>query len=154
MGNTLEFYLIDSEILRELVSDENFEFYFSETVFYDAMADFSLHLTMKDLNLLSRQFGKFSRQKPIDIRPYMDIFIDTPGYGLIGIQKKWVRYAAKVKEKHIDKIIEAWFIAIQNEYQDEEIIATQEAKQAVQDLMLICKAAKKKDKELIHIWLQ
>lgn len=153
MGLTLEFYLGNPRKITKAMCNHNFDLLYEDSNVVYQIADLSLHLSPKDLNLLSRQFGIHSQQSPIDLRPHLKVLIDEQDYGLLLVDSKWVKYAAKVSSDNLEIIVSGWFESLRQEYPNEEISITEEAKEAVQDLLELCKkATQKKRAEVLHGW--
>ena len=153
MGLTLEFYLGNSRKIINAMRNQNFALLYEDSNVVYRIADLSLHLSPKDLNLLSRQLGIHSQQAPIDLRPHLKVLIDEQDYGLLLVDSKWVKYAAKVNCDNLETIVSGWFESLRQEYPNEEISLTEEAKEAVQNLLELCKEATQKRKaKVLHGW--
>ena len=151
MGLTLAFYIGDSKEIERAIRECEIDLLYDPEVVH-RQADLSLHILPKDPNLLSRQFGKHSGRKPLDLRPYLSVIIDESDRGLLLVDNTWVMYAADVEADAVDNVVEDWFEAMRKEYPQEEIQVTPEAKLAVQALLELCKAALQEGSTVLHSW--
>jgi hypothetical protein len=152
MGLTLEFYIGDPKKISNALRKGNLDLLYDDPKVVSRTADLSLHILPKDLNLLSMQFGQHSKQRPLELRPNLKVLIDEEDYGLLLVNKKWVKYAAKVAEDALGEIVSDWFEVMKSEYPNEEIEKTEEARLAVQELLMLCKEAVQKKSKVLHAW--
>ena len=151
MGLTLRFYIGDSKRIEKAIRESEIDLLYDPEVVHKC-ADLSLHIVPRDLDLLSRQFGKHSRRKPLDLRPHLGMIIDENDRGLLSVDKAWVKYIAKARVDAADRIVGDWFEAMRQEYPEEEIKVTQAARSAVRDLVELCKEATRKRAKVLHVW--
>jgi hypothetical protein len=152
MGLSLEFYIGDRKKIENAFRSLHFDLVYDDPEVVSRIADLCLHLQPRDLNFLSREFGRYSSQKSLDLRPYLQVLIDEPDYGLLLVSKQWIEYAANVSEDALDKIVTGWFQVMKEEYPEEAIEETEAARLAVQELLGLCKEAKQKKSEVLHAW--
>ena len=77
MGLTLEFYVGDTDVLSRAFERSEVDFDLL-SVFSQAgnCADFSLHLEIQDLEILSEKAGKMAQNPPIYLRDSIEQIID------------------------------------------------------------------------------
>ncbi|MCA9956754.1 MAG: hypothetical protein KC434_18620 [Anaerolineales bacterium] len=152
MGLSLEFYIGDRKKINNAFRSLQFDLIYDDSEMVGRIADLSLHLQPRDLNMLSREFGRHSGQKLLDLRSNLKVLVDEPDYGLLLVSKKWIEYAANVPEDALGKIVTSWFQTMKKEYPNEKIEETEEARLAVKELLGLCREAKQKKLEVLHAW--
>ena len=148
----LEFYAGNRRKIEHAIRNGNFDLLHEDSEFVNRIADFSLHITPRDLNLLSRQFGKHSGQKPRDLRPDLKVLIDEKDHGLLLVNHKWGKYVANVDVGKLDVIVLDWFEAMRNTYPDEAIAVTEAAQEAVHSLIVLCQECVHTKTDVLHAW--
>ncbi|UQZ82186.1 hypothetical protein SK3146_01343 [Paenibacillus konkukensis] len=140
MGLTMEFLLGNEEKIVEAIKVFDLDNLDDNVM---QRADFSLHLTPDDLNTLSLSASKFNSQAPISLRNFLEVVIDNEDYGLFKINKEWVRYFAKLDRSALKELSKEWFIEMQKQYPNEELMLTKDSINAVIDLWTLCNTALK-----------
>jgi hypothetical protein len=151
MGLTLQFLLGNANEIESAVRSVDLELLDDPSVVHQR-ADFSLHITPKDLDLLSRELRVVSDQSPIDLRPSLNVIFDDKDRGLLIVDESWTRFAASVAPETVKDVAENWARAMQVEYSDTNIKATPEMQQSILDLINLCKAASLSDMQVLHSW--
>jgi len=152
MGLTLEFYQGDPDALALAFENAEFEVLDDPGV-VARTADLSLHITPRDLNLLSLQVGRITGADPMELRPHLDIVVDEEDRGLLAVSASWVAYLAALKPSHVASLVSAWFEAMQREHGDSGIRVTPEATRGVRDLVDLCVAARLAGSSVMHAWM-
>lgn len=151
MGLTLEFLIGDDKKIIKGVKDIDFELLDDEHCI-TKKADFSLHISPKDLNTLSITLSTFNKLKPMGVRENLYLIIDEADYGLFWIDEKWVNYVSMINTDELEKITDEWFRQMQKQYPNEILEVTQSAIDAIKDLHELCEVAIKKRKTVFHYW--
>jgi len=152
MGLTLEFYIGNKERIEKAFREVLLELLDDPNVIHKR-ADLSLHVDPSDLDLLSVEFAVRSGRETLQLRPFLTVLFDEVDRGLLLIDTAWVNYVAHVEEQSIDKIVRGWYDSMRKEHSEEDIPdPTQEAVDAVQDLVQLCKEAKKNNLNVLHGW--
>ena len=151
MGLTLEFLLGDDKKIIKGVRKIDFEL-LDEKYCITKKADFSLHISPKDLNTLSMSLSPFNKLKPMELRENLYLIINELDHGLFWIDKKWVNYISMINPDDLEKITYEWFKKMQNQYPNEILEVTQSAIDSIKDLYELCQCAIKKRKTVFHYW--
>jgi hypothetical protein len=151
MGLSLEFYLGNEEAISEAIRSLDLDA-LDQPDIVEHKADFSLHITPNDLNLLSQQIAAITNSKPRNLRPYLTPVIDENDHGLLLVNAAWVAYVAQVPVGRSAELTEMWMAAMRQEYQDNSVTITDEAIEAVQQLVVMCTAAHQSGRSIFHIW--
>ena len=151
MGLSLEFLIGDVEVITSAVRRLDLEALWNPSI-VKQRADLSLHLSPQDLNFLSEEFGRASGQIPCDFRSNLKILVDDEDLGLLLVDEKWVEYAAKVSAESIFDLVEKWMERMRREYDDTQIEASDDSREAVGDLVQLCQNAKRGGNAVLHYW--
>jgi predicted GTPase len=152
MGLTLEFLLGNDKKIIKAAKKADYDL-FDETGCILNRADFSLHITPKDLNTLSMVASKYNNLSPLGLREQLVLIINEVDHGLFGINSKWIEYFSQVSKNDLEKLTQTWFDEMRKQYPNEEIEVTQEGVKAVIDLNELCKYAITNKKEVYHFWV-
>ena len=151
MGLALQFLLGNVDVIENAIRSIDFE-HLDDPGIVHQRADFSLHITPKDLDLLSRELGVISDQSPIDLRPSLNVIIDEQDRGLLAVDQSWIQYVALLATETVLDVTKNWALAMQREYSDPNIRVTSEMQKSVLDLINLCKAASMSDMQVLHAW--
>jgi hypothetical protein len=154
MGLSLEFYAGDAEAIGESVSKVELDGIRdgSQSLAY---ADLSLHLAAEDLDLLSEVIAARLGIKPLLLSDCLlgevGSIDDGEGGGANVVDPAWVAMVASLHEQDPGEVTSRWIESLA-EAHDEDLEVTEAAIQAVGSLIRLCKAAKAKRAEVVHVW--
>jgi hypothetical protein len=154
MGLTLQFYAGHASSILGSVREVDLDFLER----FDAghtCADFSLHITPRDLDLLTAEVCKSRGTQATSLRENLDFdgeHVDEDDRGAYLVARPWVELWASIETETIDVLAASWFSTMQREYDDLEIRMTEEAKQAISDLLGTCRTAVDHGFDLVHVW--
>ena len=151
MGLSLEFLLGEPHGIIGAVKEMELERLIDPAV-VRRLADFSLHIIPNDLNLLSQAIGTSAGKDPIDLRPFMKVVLDEVDRGVLTVDPVWVSYVASASSDRVAEIAEIWAVSMQHKYNDPELIAAPEVRQAVEDLIELCNEAEREGGQVLHVW--
>jgi len=150
MGLTLSFITASSSaIILEAFKDDDYDL-FDDNIIKEA--DFSLHLKPRDLQILSLCASEFNAKKPMNLRKQMTLLLDDEEKGLFEIESKWVSYFGTVPLEQSKNLCGRWFEVMNRKYPKEKIEITEEAIEAVKNLILICQFCINNKTDLFHYW--
>jgi hypothetical protein len=152
MGLTLEFLLGNDKKIIKAAKKLDYDL-FDEPSCILKKADFSLHISPKDLNTLSLAASKYNNHTPLDLREQLILIVNKADHGLFGINNRWVEYFSQVSQNDSDNLTQVWFNEMQKQYPNEKIEVTKEGINAVKDLSELCKYAINNRKEVYHFWV-
>ena len=149
MGLTLSFVTGSSTIILDALKSDDYDLFYDNII---KEADFSLHLSPRDLQILSLCAAEFNAKSPLNLREQMAPLIDQNDKGLFSIEEKWVYYMSAVPLEQSKVLCNRWFEEMNEKYPKEKIVLTEEANKAVEDLISICQFCIDNKKELLHYW--
>lgn len=116
------------------------------------MADFSLHIVPKDLDLLSHVIGHGGRQPPRRLRPSQRVLSDAEWGGSLLIDPDWAAYVAGSPPHPDGFIADAWCKAMATVHHEPGLAPTSEALGAIAALRGLCRDAVARRFDLILLW--
>lgn len=154
MGLTLQF-AVGNEI-DMIRSVKSVDFDFLDKLEQDGLlADFSLHIEPRDLDMLVRCACAVKKMPEMTLRENLDFettYVDEPEYGATLVSNRIVSLFASFDESNAQALSEAWFYEISEAYPLEDIKLTNEATQAVRMLITISKRAQQHNSAMMHFW--
>ena len=149
MSLTLSFITGSTAVILESLKNDDYDL-FDENVSKEA--DFSFHLQPRDLQILSLCAAEFNAQKPLNLRKQMTVLIDNEDMGLFSMDNKWVEYIGTVPLEQSEILCNRWFEEMNRKYPKEKIELTEEAVEAVENLISICRFCIDNKQDLLHYW--
>ena len=151
MGLSLEFYSGDRDAIAEAVREVDFD-RFDDAAVVTRRADLSLHISPRDLDLLSQACAKTSGREAMNLSANLSGLIDEEDRGALVVDPTWVAYIAAVPDGTSAVIAEYWAEAMRTEYQDPEIHVNDDLLRRVSDLIELCKTAHQSGENVTHVW--
>ena len=157
MGMTLfEFIAGDKNKLATAVQSEDSDACFEtldDTTIARVRADVNLHIEPTDLNTLSSLFASVNHRPSTDLRSHLSVLVDEEDRGLLEVDRKWVSYVAAVPTDKVNAVADAWARAMSSQYNEPEIVVTDEMKASVNALIRLCQTAEQQDIPVVHVWM-
>lgn len=151
MGLTLEFLLGDRDAIVSSFAEDDWDRLEADDVVY-GRADLSLHIDPLDLDRLSRCMAGHSGKPSSDLSPHLEFAVDTEEGGAMLVSIEWVAYVAAVPEDRLSQLVSDWMAEMRREYNNPQIVVTDDAVKAVRDLWGLCRRALSTGGTLVHIW--
>ncbi len=151
MGLTLEFALGQADKITEALREDELDRLDAPAV-VKARADISLHVTPHDLDTLSEEFASASGCTAVTLGPYLQVLLDESDRGVLLVDKFWISYVAAVPTDQARNVAQRWIARMSREYNDPQIVLTDDAVRAVENLVAICSRAKAEGERLVHLW--
>lgn len=154
MGLSLEFLVGNKHEIVKGIAMENFDV-IENIEKFGLVSDFSLHITPSDLDILFKIIGQKYGSGSISLKENLDTvdcFCDFPDRGAFHVKQKIKELIACIPISEESKIASSWYSALENLYQSEEIGDSSDAKNAIEDLIRICKVAINENKDLVYWW--
>jgi hypothetical protein len=152
MGLSLEFYAGDAAAIgRDFTA---FEFGgLRDGTRAKAYADFSLHLSPTDLDILSQVITELVGGASLLLN---DCLVRTVGgkpdtSGADVVDPRWVKMAAMIDEGAAPDVAAEWIRRVGLEY-GQQLAITADAVRAVQALIRLCRLAMQEELEVVHTW--
>lgn len=153
MGLTLQFAIGERQTLIDAVKQFDLEF-LDDIDASNQLADFSLHITPNDLNLLIYLAAESKQKGPFGLRENLDtnvFYFDSEEAGAYFVDPKIKTLFSELDKNDASMIANKWFDQMGAEYK-EEIFFTDEAVTSIEQLITICKTAKESNLDLVHFW--
>jgi hypothetical protein len=98
------------------------------------LADFSLHIGLKDIDMLLHCASIIENKKDIGFQNnfnFTKVYVDEPEYGAIQLTPKFIAFFSTIDESDVEQISKNWFTEMSKTYPSEEIKVTEDAKEAI-----------------------
>lgn len=153
MGLTLQFVIGSKIAIIDAVQNADYEF-LAELETANKMADFSLHLEPKDLDLLVNAASELKSKKKIGLREHLDtkeFYYDSEEEGVFLVDPIIAALFAEFGYDEAPLLTKIWFekMAIAH---NEAIDVNDGAIEAVERLVFISKEVQNTGENLMHVW--
>lgn len=153
MGLSLEFYAGDAEEIGKAFCRFDLDKLRDENLIL-AYADFSLHLSPADLNILSYQIAVSLKCEPIYLLDSLEkpLCEESTEYGADIVACEWVQMVGRLAEAQLEELAQNWIKGVAEEYQDSSIKVTPDAVRALNELVHLCHVAMEANVDVVHVW--
>jgi hypothetical protein len=153
MGVSLEFYAGDADKIGHAFSDVEFEAIRDGTLAH-SYADFSLHISPTDLDILSEQAAGILGRPPILLLDSLERHVGgTPDESSADVvSRAWVEFIAAVPEESASRLSSLWLSAVMAESGDKIDAGCPDAARAVGNLLSLCRGALTRRTDVVFAW--
>jgi len=151
MGLTLEFHAGDKSQIATAIEKIDLESLDNPDV-SKFRVDVSLHITPRDLDLLSESIGEVASIQPKRLGPFLTGLVDETDRGALSVDRAWIGYVAATDMRLVKAIAERWAEKLKTTYPDENVQLSDAMTEAVQSLLEFCKRAMKENCDVVHVW--
>jgi hypothetical protein len=153
MGLSLEFYAGDAQVIGEAFTDVDLDD-LRDGKLAHSYADFSLHIPLEDLDILSEQIGTLTGGPVI-------LFLDSLGEIVGGtdgessaqvVDDRWVQYVASVPLELTNKLTADWLKAASEKVGEDYGDGSDGAASALLDLVMLCRSAIAQKSTVVFAW--
>ncbi len=125
-----------------------------EQPFVAAYADFSLHLTPLDLDLLSEEACRLAGAKSATLSESLEECLGGDGVSNAAqvVSRAWVETMACLAEDQAEELALRWWARAEGEHGGRPSPLTPEALGAVGDLIRLCRTARQENLTVVHTW--
>jgi hypothetical protein len=118
-----------------------------------AHADFSLHLSPSDLDILSEVIAESVAAEPLQLNDSLVRMVggDTNSSAAEVVSSAWVKMVAAAREAAVAEIAAEWIKRVGEEY-GQQFDSSPEALRAVCDLIRLCQLADREGLAVVHTW--
>lgn len=119
------------------------------------LVDFSLHIGLKDIDMLLHCTSIIENKKEIGFQDnfnFTKVYVDEPEYGAIQLTPEFIAFFSTIDESDVEQISKNWFTEMSKTYPSEEIKVTEDAKEAIRKLIHISKQAKLYNYDMVFLW--
>lgn len=119
-----------------------------------AHVDFALHLSPTDLDILSEAAFQMLGRDP---RGLLDCLVENVGgdgseSGADTVETTWVATIASIPDDRVEELAREWFRGVAEDRGDNEAELTDDALQALRDLIALCRTAARDHLDVVHTW--
>jgi hypothetical protein len=153
MGLSLEFYAGNAEEIGKAFCSFNLD-KLRDGSLTVAYADFSLHLSPVDLDILSHEVAVILRCEPIYL---LDSLVEamceeSAEHGADKVAGEWVHMVARLADDQLEELAHNWIAGIAEEHKDPSVQVTPDAIRALEELVQLCRVAIQNNFDVVHSW--
>ncbi len=154
MGLSIEFYAGDGTAIGRAFTEYELEGLRDGTVAH-AYVDFSLHISVEDLDVLSEQVaGLLHREPPIHLLDHLSSQVggteDESSAHIV--DRAWVELIASVSPESAAELSVLWLSAVMCETSEEIDVHSEAPAQAVGELVALCRQALDRGTDVVFAW--
>jgi hypothetical protein len=122
--------------------------------FLAAMADFSLHLSPLDLDLLSEEVCGIAGVPPVTLADSLTEHVGGNGQTSSAdvVSPRWVETVAGIPDHQVEELAQRWFARSAEEHGEQPEQPNEDILQAIRKLIHVCRIAIEKRLPVIHTW--
>ena len=119
-----------------------------------AVADFSLHLSPIDLDLLSEEAFRIAGVQSVTLTDSLveNVGGDGESSSADVVSAQWVQTVASILDNRIDELAKRWLVRVAEEHSEQAEGPNEDTLQAVRDLIRACRIATEKGFSVVHAW--
>ena len=153
MGLSIEFYAGNADAIGRAFTDYEFEGLRDGSIAH-SYADFSLHVSVADLDVLSEQIAVLLDREPVRLLDSLEKHVGgTPDEsGADMVARAWVEFVAAVPHESASRLSVLWLSAVMAETGEEIDVDSPDAKRAVDELLSLCRASLAKVTDVVFAW--
>jgi hypothetical protein len=156
LGVTLDYQFVIGNADKILKASKKQDYdYFNKIETEGNLADFSLHIGLKDIEMLVHCASIIKNKKDIGFQDNFNLakkYIDEPEYGAIQLTPNFITFFSSIDDSDVEEISKNWFTEMSKAYPAEEIKIADDAKQAIRKLIHISKQAKLNNNDMVFLW--
>ena len=122
--------------------------------FVVAMADFSLHLSPIDLELLSEEACRIAGVPPVSLTASLTEKVGGDGETSSAdvVSAQWVQTVAGILDHHVDDLAKRWLVRVAEEHNEKPEEPNEDVRQAIRALIHACQIATERGLPVVHTW--
>ena len=153
MGILMWFYVGDKRKIGEGFSATNAVPLWKQP-FVIAMADFSLHLSAVDLDLLSEEACRIAGVQPVSLTVTLteNVGGNAQTQSADVVSPQWVATVASIADHQVEGLAKRWLAEVAKEHSEQPEEPTEDTLQAIRELIHACQIAREKSLPLVHAW--
>lgn len=122
--------------------------------FVVAMADFSLHISPMDLDLLSEAACRMAGIPPVTLTD--SLIENVGGDGETGsadvVSPQWVHTLARIPDHQAEEFAKRWFARVAEEHHEQPEQPNEDNLRAIREVIHACRVAMEKSLPVVHTW--
>lgn len=151
MGLLMDFYAGDAQEIGGAFTAGDFDALNSRAI---AHADFSLHLSPTDLDILSETAFEMMGRVPTGLLDSLEENVGGDGAESSAdtVTEAWVTGMAAFPNDRVPELAQRWLRAVAEDRGDSDDAVTPDALQAVRELISLCRLAGREKVAVVHTW--
>ena len=153
MGLSLEFYAGDAKLIGQAFSGFDFEQLRNGSLAH-SYADFSLHISPLDLNVLSEQAAGLLGRPPVLLLKSLERHVggSPEESSADAVSRAWVELFAAVPAESASRLSSIWLSAVMAKSREEIDTGSPDAARAVEALLSLCREALARRTDVVFVW--
>lgn len=153
MGQLIHFYAGNAEAVGRAFDQHDYQALRDRQKF-PLNADFSLHLSPIDLDLLTEEVQKLVGSGPTSLTDALGEQVGGNGSDSAAevVSPDWVAMLAAVPDASVESLLTEWTRAVGEEHNEPELKPTDDIRQALRDLLTLCREAQRQALPVVHTW--
>jgi hypothetical protein len=153
VGMLMGFYVGDKRQIGDAFSSPATSSLWTQP-FVVAWADFSLHLSPLDLDLLSEEACRIVHTQPVTLTGSLIERVGGDGETSSAdvVAPHWVEAVARIPDDRIEELATRWFAQIAAAHQEQPEPPSPDTLQALNELVQACRVATEKNLAVVHTW--
>jgi len=153
VGLSIEFYAGDAEAIGKAFTEYEFEGLRDGSIAH-SYVDFSLHISVADLDVLSEQIAGVLDGEPVRLLDSLERHVGgTPDESSADlVARAWVEFVAGVPKESASQLSALWLSAVMAETGEEIDVDSPDARRAVEELLSLCQDALAKSTDVVFAW--
>jgi hypothetical protein len=121
---------------------------------FPVQADFSLHLSPIDLEILTEEVQKLVGSGPTSLEESLARQVGGDGEECSAdvVSPEWVGMMSALPDASVESLIAGWTRALAEEHNEPNLAPTDDMRRALQDLLKLCREAQRQSLPLVHTW--
>jgi hypothetical protein len=153
VGQLIHFYAGDAEAVGRAFSERDYQT-LRDPQRFPLTADFSLHLSPIDLEILTEEVQKIVGTGPTTLTDSLGKRVggdgDESAAEVVG--PGWVEMMAALPDASIESLITSWTRAVAEEHNEPDLKPTDDIRKALRDLLTLCREAQRTGLPVVHTW--
>jgi hypothetical protein len=119
-----------------------------------SMADFSLHLSPIDLDLLSEEVCRIAGAQPVSLTDSLTENVGGNGESSSAdvVSPQWVQTVAGIRDDQVDDLARRWLVQVAEEHREQPEEPNEDTLRAIRDLIHVCRIAIENRLAVVHVW--
>lgn len=151
MGLLMEFYAGNGQEIGAAFTEGDFDRLSALPL---AQADFSLHLSPTDLDILSETAFEMMGRTPIGLLDSLKASVggNDEENGADVVSESWVAGFAAFPDERVHELALRWMTAVAEDHGEPGIGVTPDSLQAIRELINVCRLAEREKVDVVHTW--
>jgi hypothetical protein len=153
VGQLIHFYAGDADAVGRAFGQRDYQTLRDRQKF-PLTADFSLHLSPIDLDLLTEEAQKLVGSGPTSLTDALGEQVGGNGNDSAAevVSPEWVGMMAALPDSSVEALLTEWTRAVAEEHNEPDLNPTDDIRKALRDLLTLCREAQRNGLPVVHTW--